>query len=120
MLQYDMLYGKNYLFEENNPFMVADMKFGIKDIVIENVYTEESNIEQENSDTSEIVISGQGYNEFSQVEINGKLEDTEYVDFYTLKVLNKKVDIGDIITVAQVGEDGKVVGTTSDFLYGSK
>ena len=37
-LQYDMLYGKQYVWNQENPFKATDLQFGIRPLTVTKVY----------------------------------------------------------------------------------
>lgn len=103
LLEYDMLYGNNYSYDENNPFPQADMKMGIRNIAV-------SGYEIRNK---EVRIYGEGFNDFSEVYVNGKSVDTDWMNSFTLIVPLEDFKDGTEMYVAQVGDDHVVLSVTN-------
>lgn len=107
LLQYDILYGNKYAFEDTNYIAKTDMKLGIYEIKI-------NSVKQENG---EVIINGQNFTEKSQGVIGGKVVKTEFIDNNTLKIKYDK-PIKEI-SVAQVGRHGKKLGETEKYIIGN-
>ena len=56
-LQYDMLYGKQYVWNQENPFKATDLQFGIRPLTVTKIY--------ETKDS--IFIVGNNFTNFCQV-----------------------------------------------------
>ena len=61
LLQYDMLYGEQYIYGGTNPFIATDLKMGTYDISITDVYEEiaipeDNTINEEVATTEEVKI----------------------------------------------------------------
>ncbi|HAX72565.1 MAG TPA: arylsulfatase, partial [Firmicutes bacterium] len=74
MLQYDMLYGNQYVYDGQSPYEKLKMRMGVKDIVIEDII-------QEGDD---LVIKGQNFTDSSRIRIGDNTYTTTYVDAETL------------------------------------
>ena len=103
LLEYDTLYGKNYAFDGQNPFPQTDMKMGIRDIQIRSYQIREN----------EVRIFGEGFNEFSEVYVDGKKIDKIDVNALAITVsLDDFVD-GNEFYIAQEGDDHIVLSVTN-------
>lgn len=92
-LQYDILYGKQYVYGGESPFVKSEMKLGLKDVVISKV-----ELAEENS----YYIYGENFTQSSRLEINKELvENTVFIDANTLYAEGVEIDIGDKLDVAQ-------------------
>ncbi len=101
-LQYDMLYGKKYIYDGKNPWKPTDMKMGVKEIKIEGIV----------KIGDKYYIKGQNFTESSKVNLDGEILDTTYLG-PTILCLNEKVDPDDVtrMKVSQV-DDNEILGTT--------
>ena len=70
LIQYDILSGKQYLYDRNNPYVRADMVYGLAAMLINKVESEE--------DYSNIY--GQNFTPSCEMKVNGKLVTLEYID----------------------------------------
>lgn len=92
-LQYDMLYGKQYIYGGENPYVKSDMKLGLKDVVLTRV---------ESIDDNSYYIYGENFTQSSRLEINKELvENTTFIDANTLFVEDVEISTGDKLDVAQ-------------------
>ena len=103
MMEYDVLYGKDYAFDSFNPFPQTQMQMGIREI----------SLERYEIIGDEVFIYGTGFNEFSEVYVDGKSLETEYVNYKTLKVSLEEFEDGKELYVAQAGDDHIVLSVTN-------
>ncbi len=92
-IQYDMIYGKKYVYNQSEkiPLEPTDMKLGIHDIVIDNVKIE----------SSTATITGKNFTPYSVVFVDGNETQTTFIDENTLEINSKACNNYDNITVAQ-------------------
>lgn len=95
VIQYDMLYGKNGIYEGLSPYMPTDMRMGVKDIVIEDVIIEAN---------GDIYVKGKNFNNYSIVIIDDDDYETEFIDTETLKVVIEDVDELEKLETVVVGQ----------------
>lgn len=106
-LQYDLLYGKKYAYKGKDLFPATDIIMGIKDIVINKVYTFGGKVH----------IYGDNFNKWSYVYVNDKQVPTHYESGQVLTISKKKIKDNDIITVSQVGSGSDIFRTSKAFVY---
>lgn len=104
ILEYDMLYGKNYTSDYTKAIPSDNFKYGLRDFIIDNVVI--------NSDYIE--ITGKNFNTFSRVFINDNIVDTEYVNENTLRVKTTDINSGDSIIVKQTSYSKSTIFVTSN------
>ncbi len=102
-LQYDMLYGKQYIYDGKMPYERTKMRMGIKNIRITDAFTIENHV----------YIKGQNFTPYSVLTVNGELIDTTYLDTKTLRVPDG-TDISDLskLKISQVEKYSTVLSTT--------
>ncbi|MBQ9983027.1 MAG: sulfatase-like hydrolase/transferase [Lachnospiraceae bacterium] len=101
-LAYDVLYGEHYAYDGVNPFPSADMGMGIRDITVSGYEIQED----------KVLIYGTAFNEFSEVYVDGKSVETEYVNYKTLSIALDEFLDGTELYVAQAGDDHVVLSIT--------
>jgi phosphoglycerol transferase MdoB-like AlkP superfamily enzyme len=103
LLQYDILYGKNYIYGGESPYRPTDMAMGFKPIVVKEIV----------EISGEYFISGEGFTPFSKVTLDGKVLDTVYVGPTVLK-LEEEVDPASAkdMKISQVEKYNKILSTT--------
>lgn len=101
-LEYDMLYGENYVYGGSNPFQKTDMQMGVRKIEVEKIF---------NFGDSTYVV-GQNFTPYSKVAVNGNFEDTVFVNSKILRLPNavKNSDPKEF-SVSQVGKYNAVLST---------
>jgi phosphoglycerol transferase MdoB-like AlkP superfamily enzyme len=101
-LQYDMLYGEEYIFGGKSPFAPTKLKMGIKPIRIEKIVEV----------GSKYYIKGRNFTPYSKVSIDGKVLDTIYLSPTVLGLLDK-ADPEDVdkMKISQV-EKKNILSTT--------
>ena len=95
ILEYDILYGKQEIYGGDTPYVATELKMGIDDIEITDVYNY--------GDT--VFIEGNHFNDYSCALINGKEYATEKISDRLLRVKGVKVKKDDLVAVAQKGDD---------------
>lgn len=102
-LQYDMLYGKEYIFGETNPYEPTDMKMGVRDIKVEKIV----------EIGKKYYIKGQNFTPFSKISIKGKVLDTIFLGPTVLALLEevKQEDVSKM-KVSQVEKNNEILSTT--------
>ena len=95
ILEYDILYGKKEIYGGETPYEATDLKMGIDDIEITDVYNYNNTV----------FIEGSSFNDYSRVLINGKEYTTEKVSDRLLRVNGINVKKDDVVVVAQKGDD---------------
>jgi phosphoglycerol transferase MdoB-like AlkP superfamily enzyme len=103
-LQYDMLYGNQYIYGGINPFLPTKMKMGIKTIKVDAVI----NI------NGKYYIKGQNFTPFSKISIDGKILDTIYLTPTVLGLLYDHATPADALKmkVSQVDSGSGILSTT--------
>ena len=111
MLQYDILYGKRYCYENGEtPYPPTEIEMGLVPIVIDNVYLSK---EVKNR----VVIEGSGFTQWSRVFVNGEKVGTEYVSANEIMISTTRVKSGDEIVVKQLGAKSSVFKTSNAWTY---
>ncbi|NCB41148.1 MAG: LTA synthase family protein [Clostridia bacterium] len=92
-LQYDMLYGEEYIFDGVSPFVPMEMKMGIKDIEVYKTVKQED----------EYYVKGANFTNYSKITLHDKVLKTDYISS-TLLHLASDIDAHDAgnLNVSQV------------------
>lgn len=106
LLQYDMLYGEQYIYDGINPFVASDLKMGVKNISILSVSTS----------NNQVYVHGENFTEASRVTINENTVDTIFIDESTLQIPNTTINDLDSFKVNQV-KGHTVLSSTDEFIY---
>ena len=93
-LQYDVLYGKKYSYDGENPFQRTKMRMGLYDVTLDSM-------EEVSTVDHTYRLKGTNFTPSSQVKLNGEWYDTVYVNPTTLMISGTEIDDFDRICVAQ-------------------
>ncbi|MEG2199022.1 MAG: LTA synthase family protein [Anaerovorax sp.] len=102
-LQYDMLYGNDYVFQGKNPYKATKLKMGVNDIKIDEVL----------KIGKKYYLKGENFTTFSKVSLDGEVLDTIFLGPTTLGLL-EDVDPKDAskMKVSQVEKNKEILSTT--------
>ncbi|MGI6006591.1 MAG: sulfatase-like hydrolase/transferase [Ruminococcus sp.] len=110
-LQYDILYGEQYVYQGQDPFMKTDLQLGVVPITFTGV---------NRMTDGTYYISGTNFTASSKLEINRELvEDTIYISPTLLMVRDVVLEDGDSLTVAQQSNSSthRVLSRTDELIY---
>lgn len=110
LLQYDILYGKQYVYEgrDNNLFDDGEMQMGILDVILEDL------VHNPNDTYS---LYGDNFTAYSRVFINGEKQQSTFLNNKRIDLLESQVQEGDIIEVSQVGSSNRIFRTSKAYIY---
>lgn len=111
ILQYDMLYGEQYIYAGENPYEPTKLQMGVKEILISDVYNDEN---------GNLIVKGQNFTDSSRVRINKTAYDTTYIDPQTLMVPNYTLDETESFYIQQVTVTNHVLSTSNKFKIGQE
>lgn len=106
-LEYDILYGDCMAYGGEIPYDATDLKLGLTDIVITNVYSYGENL----------YVKGNGFTKSSKIFVNGSQKDTEFIDDNTLILSDTKLKDGDEVKVVQMADFFFNISSTAPFTY---
>lgn len=106
LMEYDLLYGKDYSYDQSKPFEIKDMAIGLTPLTVTAV---------ENKD-DKVVIKGTGFTEQSRVLKHNKIIDTTFVDTTTLEVAKDSVKTGDQIQACYIDWKDGVYSKSPEFI----
>jgi len=110
LIEYDMFYGTNEVFDGENPYRTEPLQMGIDPITIDRVSRRNGSL----------YVEGSGFTQWSTVCVEGKPRKTTFIDKEMLRVeVDDMGDIssGDEVTVAQIGEDKFWLSQTETLFY---
>ena len=111
LLQYDMIYGKKYVYNQENPFSKMDMIYDVEDITFDSLYIQDGNL----------YVNGSNFTDYTTVYINGEFINTEVLSKELLCVKDVNISDSDEIYLEQFGKNGKShLWKTETFLVSDK
>lgn len=108
ILQYDMLYGKKEVYDGLSPYEPTDLQMGFDPIRITDV----------SSVGGSVYVMGKNFTESSFVFIDGKKQDTVFLNENTLMVSDKELEGGEEVYIAQLTDVSAQLSSTEVFIYG--
>lgn len=108
LLQYDILYGEQYVYEGEPVITEGHMQMGIRDVSLTGI------IEELDGSYS---LYGENFTKWSKVYINGEKQSSKFLNNTRIELTESNLDIGDILTVSQVGSSNTIFRTSAEYLY---
>lgn len=108
LLQYDILYGEQYVYEGNPVITEGHIQMGIRDVVIYDM-TEDMN--------GTYSLYGENFTKWSKVYINGEKQSSKFLNNTRIELMESKLEEGDILTVSQVGSSNTIFRTSAEYIY---
>lgn len=109
LLQYDILYGKQYVYEDSGkPVTEGHMVMGVKDTLVTGL------VEQMDGTYS---IYGENFTKQSKVYINDEKQSTSFLNNTRVDLKESDLKDGDVIMVAQVGSSNTIFRTSKEYEY---
>ena len=115
VLQYDMLYGNQYIYGGESPYAPVSMQMGAEPVKIEAVVKVSEGV---------YYILGENFTAASRLEINGKpVENTLYLNSTSLMLRDTELQNKDQLDVVQIGNyssSEEILSKTETFTYKEK
>ena len=107
LLQYDMIYGEQYIYGGSSPFKKTNLQMGVLPITISNVYEEQG----------QIFVEGTNFTTFSRIFVNSHEKDTTFISPNLLMIEDSKLSDQDEVRVHQVTETDFSLSKTDKYVY---
>ena len=111
LLQYDMLFGKAYIYGglKNKPVVRnKDYQMGILDVTLSGM--------QENMDGT-YSFYGENMTANSKIYVNDEKQSTQFLNNTRIELKNCELEEGDIIVVTQVGSSSRIFRSSVEYAY---
>lgn len=102
MLEYDMLYGKQEIYEGENPYLPSRLQMGTEPIQIFSV---------NDTEEGDVLVRGKNFTEYSSVTVNGKEVSQKFVNSFQIRIFGILAEDGDLVEVHQIGKDRQILST---------
>lgn len=108
VLQYDMLYGENEVYDGITPYLPTELQMGIWPVTIEDIiFSEEEEL---------LYVKGSNFTKYSIVMLDEEDAETEYIDSGNL-ICKCTQDDFEKIQIAQIGEDKEILSLSDEYNY---
>lgn len=108
LLQYDILYGEQYVYDGKPPITEGHMMMGVKDVTLSNVvpYLEEG-----------YSLYGENFTKQSRVFVNGEKQKSTFLNNTRIVLPETALEDEDEITVVQMGSSSTVFRVSDKYIY---
>ena len=106
-LQYDILYGRQYVYDGNPPITEGHMQMGVKDVILTDL------VDHLDKGCS---LYGQNFTKNSKVYVNGEKQSSTFLNNSRIELPDTKVEEGDVLTVSQVGSSSTIFRTSNEYV----
>lgn len=108
LLQYDILYGKHYVYDGGNPYPATEIVMGTQDVCLESI--------REEGDY--FYLTGENFTKWSKLYVNGEKVSTKYISSNELRVNKKEIPEGfSKLVVNQVGSSASVFRSSNEMKF---
>lgn len=108
LLQYDILYGKQYVYNEKAPITEGHMVMGIRNVSLSSI------VPQLNSGYS---LYGENFTKYSRVYVNGEKQKSSFLNNTRINLSETELKDGDVIRVGQVGSSDTIFRMSDKYTY---
>lgn len=107
LLQYDMLYGANFVREDQDPLEATEICFSLNPVKVESI----------KQNGKKYLLLGENFNEYSRVYVNGILVSSEEKSNHVLEIGTGSLKDGDEITIHQVSKTNENITLNQSDVY---
>ena len=108
LLQYDILYGKHYVYNGKAPITEGHMVMGIRNVSLSSI------VPQLNSGYS---LYGENFTKYSRVYVNGEKQKSSFLNNTRINLSETELKDGDVIQVGQVGSSDTIFRMSDKYTY---
>lgn len=108
LLQYDILYGNQYVYDGEPPITEGHMQMGVKDTVVTDLII---HLDEGYS------LYGQNFTKSSKVYVNGEKQKSSFLNNTRIELPETVLLEGDVLTVSQVGSSNTIFRTSCEYIY---
>lgn len=108
LLQYDILYGEQYVYDGKSPITEGHMMMGVRDVTLTSIvpYLEKG-----------YSLYGENFTKSSKVYVNGTKQKSTFLNNTRIVLPETELVDGDVIEVSQVGSSNTIFRTTNEYIY---
>ena len=108
LLQYDILYGKEYVYEDEKPFTEGHMVMGVRDVALSKI------VSQLDGGFS---LYGENFTKSSKVYVNDEKQTSKFLNNTRIDLSQTELKNGDVISVRQMGSSNTMFRKSDDYIY---
>ena len=107
-LQYDILYGKQYVYNNHPPITEGHMVMGIRDVSLSSIVPQLS---------SGYSLYGENFTKYSRVYVNGEKQKSSFLNNTRINLSDTELQDGDVIQGGQVGSSDTIFRMSDKYIY---
>lgn len=111
LLQYDILYGDQYVYDGKLPITEGHMVMGIRDVTLQNVIPHLG---------EGYSLYGENFTKSSKVYVNGEKQKSTFLNNTRIDLPETELYEGDVIAVKQMGSSNTTFRKSDEYLYQGK
>lgn len=108
LLQYDILFGEQYVYDDNPPITEGHMLMGVKDVTLTGIVGQL---------TSGYSLYGENFTKQSKIFVNGEKQSSTFLNNTRIDLSETELQDGDVIYVIQMGSSSTPFRKSSEYLY---
>lgn len=108
LLQYDILYGKQYVYNGKPPITKGHMVMGIRDVSLSSIVPQLSN---------GYSLYGENFTKYSRVYVNGEKQKSSFLNNTRINLSETELKDGDVIQIGQVGSSDTIFRMSDKYTY---
>lgn len=108
LLQYDILFGEQYVYDGEPPITEGHMLMGVKDVTLTDVVSHLS---------SGYSLYGENFTKQSKVFVNGEKQESTFLNNTRIDISSGELQEGDTIYVVQMGSSSTPFRKSDEYLY---
>lgn len=109
LLQYDILYGEQYVYDGNPPITEGYMRMGVKDVVLTDIVS--------HMDGTSYSLYGENFTKQSRIFVNDEEQKDKFLNNTRLELKECELKNGDQIKIVQMGSSHTAFATSKIYEY---
>ena len=106
-LEYDTFYGKDYAYNQDNPFKATDIKFGSKKLEVSKIYETDEGV----------FIVGNNFTNYCNVLVEGMKISTTFHNEHLLEISKEDIQDGDSFEVDIISKAPRTLVRSNQYVY---
>ncbi len=111
LLQYDILYGDQYVYDGKPPITGGHMVMGVRDVMLQNVIPHLG---------EGYSLYGENFTKSSKVYVNGEKQKSTFLNNTRIDLPETELNEDDVIVVSQMGSSNTTFRKSDEYLYQDK
>ena len=108
MLQYDILYGEQYVYDGEPPITEGHMVMGVRDVTLTDIVP---HLEEGYS------LYGENFTAYTRVYVNGEEQEKDFLNNTRIDLPSTELKDGDVIYTCQYGSSDTLFRKSNEYIY---